>query len=300
MVSQRRLRQLARPRPELPAARQPAHPGQPVEPAARLRRSSRRSTRTPTRNRPTVSRGESEYNALIFALRRRLSHGVDFSANYTLQKGISTIGTAADELNTANIQDPNNPFDDPRQFGPNLTTDARHLINLSATFQLPCGIRIAPIFLFRSALPVNLIDGRDLNLDGDARRHPGQGVRGRLVRSERRRLGSPDDVQGARQLRDGELRPRHVADADEPARLEGVQPRRPRARRGDRRDLQPVQRHQPERLPGARQHPDDRRRRIRRCSNRPPSPATSVVRNSASASSDFGSRSNGGAVLRTA
>jgi hypothetical protein len=119
-------------------------------------------------NRPTVSRGKSEYNALIFSVRKRLSHGTDFSVNYTLQKGISTIGSAADELNTANIQDPNNPFDDPRQLGPNLTTDARHLISVSATFQLPYGIRIAPIFAFRSALPVNLIDGRDLNLDGDA------------------------------------------------------------------------------------------------------------------------------------
>ena len=88
--------------------------------------------------------------------------------NYTLQKGISTIGDAADELNTANIQDPNNPFDDPRQLGPNLTTDSRHLINISATFQLPWGFRVAPIFFFRSALPVNLVDGRDLNLDGDA------------------------------------------------------------------------------------------------------------------------------------
>jgi hypothetical protein len=119
-------------------------------------------------NRPTVSRGESEYNALIFSVRRRLSHGVDFGVNYTLQKGISTIGSAADELNTANIQDPNNPFDDPRQLGPNLTTDARHMVNISATFQLPYGIRVAPIFFYRSALPVNLVDGRDLNLDGDA------------------------------------------------------------------------------------------------------------------------------------
>jgi outer membrane receptor protein involved in Fe transport len=119
-------------------------------------------------NRPTVSRGASEYNALIFSGRKRLSRGFDLAANYTLQKGVSTIGSAADELNTANIQDPNNPFDDPRQLGPNLTTDARHLINLSATFQIKGGFRIAPIFFYRSALPVNLIDGRDLNLDGDA------------------------------------------------------------------------------------------------------------------------------------
>jgi len=123
-------------------------------------------------NRPTVSRGKSEYNAMILSVRRRLSHGFDFSANYTLQKGVSTIGQAADELNTANIQDPNNPFDDPRQLGPNLTTDARHLINISATFQLPWGIRLAPIFFFRSALPVALVDGRDINLDGDATEIP--------------------------------------------------------------------------------------------------------------------------------
>ena len=31
----------------------------------------------------------------------------------------------------------------------------------------PFGITVAPFFIFRSALPVNLIDGRDLNLDGE-------------------------------------------------------------------------------------------------------------------------------------
>src|SRR5262249_4152032 len=118
-------------------------------------------TLTPNTNaaRPTVSRGKSDYNAMILSLRRRMTNGIDFSANYTLQKGVSTIGAAADELNTANIQDPNNPFDDPRQLGPNLTTDARHLINLSAVFQIKWGIQIAPIYFFRSALPVNLVDG---------------------------------------------------------------------------------------------------------------------------------------------
>jgi len=123
-------------------------------------------------NRPTVSRGESEYNAMILSIRRRLSHGFDFQANYTLQKGLSTVGSAADALNATNIQDPNNPFDDPRQFGPMSDTDSRHLINISASFQLPWGIRFAPIFFFRSALPVSLVDGRDINLDGDATEIP--------------------------------------------------------------------------------------------------------------------------------
>jgi TonB dependent receptor-like, beta-barrel len=120
-----------------------------------------------TSNRPAISRGRSEYNALILSGRRRLSHGIDFTASYTLSSGKSTIGNATDELNTANIQDPNNPFDDPRQFGPNLTTDARHRVGLSAVIQLPYGFQVSPFFIYRSALPVYLIDGRDLNLDGD-------------------------------------------------------------------------------------------------------------------------------------
>ncbi len=125
--------------------------------------------------RPATSFGsESTYNALILAARRRLSKGVDFTASYTLSKGTSNIGNASDELNTANIQDPDNPFDDPRQFGPNRTTDARHRVSLSAVFQVKGGINIAPIYFFRSALPVDIIDGRDINLDGDATEIPGQ------------------------------------------------------------------------------------------------------------------------------
>jgi Carboxypeptidase regulatory-like domain len=117
--------------------------------------------------RPTISRGRSQYDALILSARRRMSHGVDFGASYTLSKGRSTIGNAADELNTANIQDPDNPFDDPRQFGPNATTDARHRITASAVFLLKGGFMVSPIYIYRSALPVVLIDGRDLNRDGE-------------------------------------------------------------------------------------------------------------------------------------
>ncbi len=118
-------------------------------------------------NRPSLSVGESRYDALIFSVRRRLSRGVDFSTSYTFSKGTSNIGNASDELNTANIQDPTNPFNSPLQNGPNALTDARHRISASAVFQLPQGIQVAPFFIFRSALPVVLIDGRDLNGDGD-------------------------------------------------------------------------------------------------------------------------------------
>jgi hypothetical protein len=123
-------------------------------------------------NRPATSNGKSEYDALILSVRRRLSKGVDFTASYTASRSLSNIGTAVDQLNTANIQDPNNPFDAPVQFGPTTDTDARHRIGLSAVFQLPGGFRVSPIYLWRSALPVALVDGRDLNLDGDATEIP--------------------------------------------------------------------------------------------------------------------------------
>jgi hypothetical protein len=119
-------------------------------------------------NRPAVSVGKSEYDALIIGLRHRLTKGVDF----TVARSLSSIGTAVDQLNTANIQDPNNPFDAPVQFGPTTDTDARHRINLSASFEFPMGFRVAPVYLWRSALPVGITDGRDLNLDGDATEIP--------------------------------------------------------------------------------------------------------------------------------
>src|SRR5262245_2761509 len=119
-------------------------------------------------NRPAVSVGKSEYEALILGLHRRLSKGVEFVAGYTASRALSNIGVGVDQLNTANIQDPNDPWDAPVQFGPTADTDARHRINISGSFTVPGGVRISPIYLWRSALPVSVVDGRDLNLDGDA------------------------------------------------------------------------------------------------------------------------------------
>jgi hypothetical protein len=48
-----------------------------------------------------------------------------------------------------------------------VTTDARHRINMSAVVRLPYGVHVAPMFLYRSALPIFLVDPRDGNRDGD-------------------------------------------------------------------------------------------------------------------------------------
>lgn len=126
--------------------------------------------------RAAISRGRSEYDGLILGIRRRLTGGIDFTGSYTLSRGRSTIGTAGDELDTRYILDATNPFDDPRMLGPNRRTDARHRVTASATLQLPFSLRVAPIFIYRSALPVYLGEGIDLNADGEINDLPERAV----------------------------------------------------------------------------------------------------------------------------
>jgi hypothetical protein len=126
--------------------------------------------------RAAISRGKSDYDGLILGVRRRLTRGVDFTGSYTLSRGRSTIGTAGDELDARYVLDATNPFDDPRMLGPNRRTDARHRVTASATLQLPAGVRVAPIFIYRSALPVYLGEGVDLNADGEINDLPERAV----------------------------------------------------------------------------------------------------------------------------
>ena len=45
-------------------------------------------------------------------------------------------------------------------------SDARHKVTLSAVIQAPWGLTIAPIYRYRSALPIHVWYGYDLNNDG--------------------------------------------------------------------------------------------------------------------------------------
>ena len=48
-----------------------------------------------------------------------------------------------------------------------MRTDARHRGTVSAIVEAPLGIRVSPIFMYRSALPVHTFEGLDLNADGN-------------------------------------------------------------------------------------------------------------------------------------
>ena len=102
----------------------------------------------------------------ILGLRRRMSHGFDLTASYTLGKADSIIGTANDELDANNIQDATDPLNAVNN-GPSSRTDARHRVSFSAVIQAPWGIQVAPFFLYRSALPMLTFEGTDINNDSN-------------------------------------------------------------------------------------------------------------------------------------
>ena len=112
-----------------------------------------------------MSIGESTYSGINFGIRRRMDHGIQMNAWYTLAKAKGRGGQAVDELTTNLVQDSLNPLGDV-QLGPAARTDARHKVTLSAVIQAPWGITVAPVFRYRSALPMHIWYGYDNNLDG--------------------------------------------------------------------------------------------------------------------------------------
>ena len=114
--------------------------------------------------RPAISRGQSEYTALITGFKRRMTNNLDLTATYTLAKAKSQIGSAVDELNANNLQDARLLYDDDRVNGPTGRTDARHQGSLAAVWMFK-GLTVAPTYFYRSRLPLATIAGVDTNLN---------------------------------------------------------------------------------------------------------------------------------------
>jgi outer membrane receptor protein involved in Fe transport len=112
-----------------------------------------------------ISDGKSRYDGINFGLRRRMTSGLQLSAWYSLSSAKSLTGNASDELNVNNIQNHLDPYADV-QFGPSGRSDARHRATISAVWQAPFGITVAPVWRYRSGLPIMLVEGIDLNQNG--------------------------------------------------------------------------------------------------------------------------------------
>jgi hypothetical protein len=110
----------------------------------------------------------SRYDALLLGVRRRTATGIDIAASYTLSSAKSYLGLAADETGLTggrghSVLDATDPFAPP-EYGPGAT-DSRHRVSISAIAPIGWGVQVAPIFYYRSSLPVNLIEGFDRNND---------------------------------------------------------------------------------------------------------------------------------------
>jgi Carboxypeptidase regulatory-like domain/TonB dependent receptor-like, beta-barrel len=112
-----------------------------------------------------ISNGRSVYDGLNVGVRRRMQKHLQFNAWYSISSAKGTTGAGADELSTGNIQNHLDPFADV-QFGPSGRTDARHRSTVSAIINAPWGINVAPIWRYRSALPVGSVANIDLNQNG--------------------------------------------------------------------------------------------------------------------------------------
>ena len=222
------------------------------------RRSARVSALLPTplnpntnANRPAVSRGKSEYNALILGVRRRLSNGVDFTASLHAAEGAEHHRQRGRRAEHREHPGPEQPVRRSAcSSGRTPTTDARHCINLSARRSSCRGASASRrSSSIRSALPVTWSTAATSTSTATP------------PTSRRRRIAvdafDADTGVDRRSRRSAPARRSTAAAAARSRRLnlrvsKVVPPRRPRARRGDRRGLQPVQRHQPERLPRPR------------------------------------------------
>lgn len=99
--------------------------------------------------------GRARYDGLNLVYRRRMSRHFSINTNYVFSKGVSYNGAAASY--SVRPSDITNIFG-PQDFGP-VPTDERHRWVFSGLFDLPWGIKVAPIMQWASARPYNATQG---------------------------------------------------------------------------------------------------------------------------------------------
>ena len=95
---------------------------------------------------------KTKYDGLLVSFEKRLSNNYQFRASYTLSK-------AFNYANDDQIPFSNGPIDSnnlQREYGP-TPNDQRHRFVFSGTFDLPHGIRLAPIYTLASGVPMDIL-----------------------------------------------------------------------------------------------------------------------------------------------
>jgi hypothetical protein len=124
-----------------------------------------------------TSYGEGSYRGLVVSLRKRMSHGFEALASYTLSDAEDTVSDAFGQANLAEDpgfgRDPLDPSGTPLGFDPGSfrgpsAVDQRHRFALSAIGRLPWELQLSGIVTLGSARPFTALSGLDSNGDGVA------------------------------------------------------------------------------------------------------------------------------------
>jgi outer membrane receptor protein involved in Fe transport len=120
------------------------------------------SPANPTMN---MSIGASKFDGFNIGMRRRMANNWQLNGWYQWSSARGLGGLGLDELTTNLVQDAVDPLNDV-QWGPSARTDARHKVTISAVINLPWDVYVSPVFRYRSALPLHIWTGYDVNADG--------------------------------------------------------------------------------------------------------------------------------------
>jgi hypothetical protein len=94
----------------------------------------------------------TKYDGLLVSFEKRFSESFQFRASYTLSRSFNYA-------NDDQIPFSNGPIDSSdlrREYGP-TPNDQRHRFSFSGVFQLPKGVRLAPILTLASSVPVDIL-----------------------------------------------------------------------------------------------------------------------------------------------
>jgi hypothetical protein len=105
------------------------------------------------------------YHAMFTSLRKRVSHGLSFTLNWTWSHALDTAGQAFD----ANAGPVSNPFDPSFDYG-DAFTDVRHVVQGYGTYDLPLpqtnrftsGWSTSFIYTARTGFPLSVHQGGDI------------------------------------------------------------------------------------------------------------------------------------------
>lgn len=125
--------------------------------------------------------GETWYKGLTVSLTKRMSHGVEFLASYTLGKAednSTDFQSAFIPQDNGRGRDPQDRNGLPLGFDPNsergpATHDQRHRFVFSGLAELPWHLRLSTIVTAASGRPFTPLTGADSNGDGDGGAIPG-------------------------------------------------------------------------------------------------------------------------------